>query len=324
MLASKKKALRKTAVDWFLRLQTMDAESSDRNAFEAWLMSSPSHQEAYAEVSGVWQKLDSTTQLEQLASALETKNKSSRSKKIKAVSVAICLILTVCLSVLMVDRWQSPTMQMTASADIGQTKTTVLEDGSKLTINANTNLEVIYYRNKRLIKLNSGEAIFEVTKHAERPFIVESNHARVTVLGTRFAVNRLDKRVRVSVDYGRVKVEGLKTDSNSANAEVTLLSGEVAEIGSDLLPQKVNRPAADAFSFERGIITFTNADMQEISETLSRYRQQPIKVKDGQHMNAKITAVIKSRNVERFLSKLPDLAPVQLEQQPNQLLISNQ
>lgn len=323
MIASKKKALRKTAVDWFLRLQNMDADSSERSAFEAWLISSPLHQEAYAEVSGVWQKLDSTPQLQQLASALEGKNKSSRSVKIKAASVAFSLVLTVCLSLFVVDLWQSqPIMQVIATASIGQTKTQLLDDGSKFTISANSNIEVVYYRNKRLVKLHSGEAIFDVAKNIDRPFIVESANTKVTVLGTRFAVNKLDKLVRVSVDHGRVKVEGASNNPNLSKQEIILSNGEVAEISSGNTPIKVDRPAQDAFSFEKGLITFTNANLSEISETLSRYRQQPVLVKNGQQLNSKITAVIKQRNVENFLNRLPDLAPVRLEQQNGQLLIS--
>lgn len=323
MLTPKQKAIRKAAVDWFVRLQDMPMESPERSGFEAWLMSSPLHQEAYAEVSGVWEKLDSTSQLEQLAGALKSKNKSSRISKIKAVSVSLSLIVTVFLGTFLLYLWQSqPTMQMIASAELGHPQTEILEDGSKLTINANTQLEITYYHNKRLVKLNSGEAIFEVAKNADRPFIVESDHARVTVLGTRFAVNKLNTFVRISVDHGRVKVEKTSTDNNATTQDIVLSNGEVAEVDSGLAPHKVNRPASDAFSFERGLITFTNANMQEISETLSRYRQQPIQVKDGQQINARITAVIKSRNVEKFLVKLPDMAPVNIEQQGDHLMIS--
>ena len=323
MLSSQQKAIRKTAVDWFIRLQDAHIDSSDRNAFEVWLMSSAAHQEAYAEVSGVWDKLDSATQLEELAGALKSKNESSRIKKAKNISVALSLVLTVCLSVFLVQFWYSkPTMHMLATAENGQPKTELLEDGSKLTINAKTQLEVTYYRDKRLVKLMSGEAIFEVAKNADKPFIVESDHTKVTVLGTRFAVNKLGKLIRVSVDHGRVKVESTHTDGNTLQQEVILTNGEVAETQANSSPQKVNRPASDAFSFERGLITFTNANMQEISDTLSRYRQQPVHTKDGQQLNAKITAVIKVRNVEKFLSKLPDMAPVKVEQRESDLLIS--
>lgn len=322
MLTSQQKAIRKTAVDWFIRLQDMHTDSLERNKFEVWLMSDVAHQEAYAEVSGAWDKLDSAAQVEQLASALKSKNESSRLRKIKNVSVALSLLVTVCLSIFLLHSWHSkPMMQMVAIAEIGEPKTTVLEDGSKLTINASTHVEVVYYRDKRLVKLNSGEAIFEVAINTDRPFIVESNHTRVTVLGTRFAVNKLGKLTRVSVDHGRVKVEKTDLQGNAIQA-VILTNGEVAENSEDMPPKKVNRPASDAFSFERGLITFTDANIQEISETLSRYRQQPVHIKDGQRLNAKITAVIKSRNVENFLKKLPDTASVKLEQRENDLLIS--
>jgi TolA-binding protein len=55
--------------------------------------------------------------------------------------------------------------------------------------------------------LASGAADFEVTKHAERNFVVVAGPVRVRVVGTRFRVERAGERTLVSVSEGKVEVQ---------------------------------------------------------------------------------------------------------------------
>ncbi|HEY6079876.1 MAG TPA: FecR family protein [Polyangiaceae bacterium] len=54
--------------------------------------------------------------------------------------------------------------------------------------------------------LTRGAAEFEVTKHAQREFWVLAGPVQVRVVGTRFRVERLGERTRVSVTVGKVEV----------------------------------------------------------------------------------------------------------------------
>ncbi|MFA6179552.1 MAG: FecR domain-containing protein [Candidatus Methylopumilus sp.] len=324
------KSLRETAIKWFMRVQKMDAEHPDRSRFEAWLMADPLHQRAYAEVEGLWENLDSTPQVERLVSALDKKQHISSAKKLKSTFAALGFIVLAAAGVLGYHTWQAqPVMQMIASASMGQIKSQVLSDGSKLTINANSDVEITYYRHQRHVTLKRGEAIFEVARDESRPFVVDSGRAKVTVLGTRFAVNRLQHLVRVSVDHGRVQVESLDTEGKPGSSNIILSNGEVAEVSaqqpanqpSDYTLRRINRPAADAFSFAQGLISFNDAGLEEITETLSRYRTPAVIVQHTAGGQPHITAVIKAHNVEKFLKSLPDLAPVTVQYRPEQTLV---
>ncbi|HEY0268060.1 MAG TPA: FecR/PupR family sigma factor regulator, partial [Methyloradius sp.] len=107
VLGSKKKALRETATTWFVRLQEMDSDHPDRSRFEAWLMSDPSNQEAYSEVTRLWEKLDSTSQLEGLTSKLQQKVKTERTGKIKTALTALSIVVLVASGVYGRQVWQS-------------------------------------------------------------------------------------------------------------------------------------------------------------------------------------------------------------------------
>lgn len=322
--ADKKKYIREAAATWFYRLQDMDIEHPDRSRFEAWLLENTAHQAAFQEVEEISRKLNSMQEVDKLSVALQHQQIKKRSSRIKTGITMLSFALCAVLGHLGYQHWQSqPLSQISASAPPGKTHTQQLEDGSRLTINSKSELEITYYRDKRLAKLNRGEVIFEVVPDANRPFIVDSGSTRITVLGTRFAVNRLSNLVRVSVDHGRVKVESPQSAS-AQSQPVILTDQQVAEVVGQGQPARVNRLAEDGFSFAQGVVTFDNAGIEEITETLARYRQIPIVAQDTNLVPQKISARVSAQNIEGFLTRLPKLMPVEVKTASGQTVVSGQ
>src|SRR5690606_14909490 len=84
----------------------------------------------------------------------------------------------------------------------------ILDDGSLVWLRGGTK---VLYREKpdertRYATFEGEEALFEVTKDAERPFIVECGNTRITVLGTSFSIRSTDGVVEVTVLTGRVNL----------------------------------------------------------------------------------------------------------------------
>lgn len=94
----------------------------------------------------------------------------------------------------------------------GQHSIVALPDGSKVTLNANSNLSYHPYWWQFSRKLNfSGEAFFEVQKG--KKFEVISEKASTTVLGTKFNIYSRNDEYRVYCISGKVKVETKKNKS---------------------------------------------------------------------------------------------------------------
>lgn len=91
----------------------------------------------------------------------------------------------------------------------GQRVSMNLSDGTHVWLNAGSRIEypVVFDRNVRRVKV-SGEAMFEVTHDADRPFIVETFASNIEVLGTKFNVEADESRALFSTTLleGRVKV----------------------------------------------------------------------------------------------------------------------
>lgn len=108
----------------------------------------------------------------------------------------------------------------------------MLEDGSIVYLSEQTSL---YYpdrfaENRREVVLD-GEAFFEVSKHAERPFLIDTELATIEVVGTSFNVKSNDhSSFLLSVRDGEVRVTLKKQ-----RQVVSVKAGETALFDSDQL-----------------------------------------------------------------------------------------
>lgn len=322
--------LREVAIGWFIRIKEAEADDPVRSKFEQWLMASVAHQQAYADVTKVWASFDSPRDLEKLADIADQEaffQQSARARKIKNVIAGALAAVAIGMSGLLAfQTWHAqPVMQMVAQVETGKIQSQRLEDGTLMTMNTGTDIEVTYYRDRRLVTLKRGEAIFEVARDEGRPFIIDSGKARITVLGTRFAVNRLHKLVRVSVDHGTVKVEPQHPATASQARPLILHDGEVAEVKQDATTvTRSHHQAADAFAFEKGMIIFEEADLDEIAETLSRYRKLPLLAEPPVSGKVHISSMLKTNAIETFIHQMPEMAPVHIVPTTKATLIKSQ
>jgi len=97
-----------------------------------------------------------------------------------------------------------------------------LKDGSTLTLSSASTLTFSPSSSKREAQLK-GTGYFEVAKDPERPFIVSTENAIVTVLGTQFSVAEKIDQTIVSVEEGIVRVAAGQT-------ELTLTKGQTASV----------------------------------------------------------------------------------------------
>lgn len=136
-------------------------------------------------------------------------------------------------------RVRAPTLLQTRS---GQTRTVTLADGSRVTLNANSQLRLQpdgWGRFSREVWL-SGEAFFEIEKTTDhRRFIVHTDQTAVEVLGTKFNVLARRRRTNVVLLEGRVE---LRTEARPALA---LTPGDWVQVAPLLTTRR--RVRAEAF-----------------------------------------------------------------------------
>lgn len=334
---------REEAARWFIRMHR-DAGArpgaADAAAWRRWMDADPRHAAEYAAFEALWQDFDSTPRTEALATAVDTAARQRRDTRSNArraiITRGVLGVAGLGTAGLLAWRgwleWQDTTVfALARDSAIGERIVLNLPDASVLTLGPASRIATRYTRRQRAVVLEQGEALFDVARDAGRPFTIAAGQARITVLGTRFTVNRLPGLVRVSVEHGTVR---LAVKGAEGAPFLLLQAGEVGELpdesagaapgaapGADgahasPLPRRVQRDARDSFSsIERGLIVFDSAGLGEIAATLSRWRRQPVRaaVADGTG-GPRITAAVQRADVESFLDALPRIAAVRVQE----------
>ncbi|MEQ3443147.1 FecR domain-containing protein [Pseudoalteromonas sp. BZP1] len=88
----------------------------------------------------------------------------------------------------------------------GEQKTVELKDGSILTLNAQTQVDIEFSSKQRLIKLNQGEIHLVAKTNSSWPLVVETDKATATALGTQFSVKRHEQGTFVVVSESKVEL----------------------------------------------------------------------------------------------------------------------
>ncbi|MBE9585823.1 FecR domain-containing protein [Mucilaginibacter sp. JRF] len=215
------------------------------------------------------------------------------------------LLLVICGAALFLyPRYTKPTevaylTEQTASA---KTKVVTLADGTRVTLNANSELRYPenFNGDKREVYL-TGEAYFQVFHNADKPFVIHSGNLLTHVLGTTFTVSAYPKSVsplNVTVLTGKVAVK-----HEQANALAVLTRGQSATMrqGKSAFELDTLKNPEDAIAWIDDKLIFENANMKEVASVLSNKYGVTINIADDQLAAQHITAIFQGQTLSGIL-----------------------
>lgn len=143
----------------------------------------------------------------------------------------------------------------------------VLNDGTKVTLNANSRMKypMVFSSGKREVYLD-GEAFFEVTKNENAPFWVSGKNFGVRVLGTTFNVMNYDDEVMSSVTLLSGSVE-----MNMKDTTVRMEPGEQIEVRQNEFIGKREVDPSPYISWMEDKFCFENERLEVILRKLGRW-----------------------------------------------------
>lgn len=185
-------------------------------------------------------------------------------------AVAACLALAI---------WFNQSVELSAGA--GDTTTVSLPDGSSLRLNSGSTVKYPRHMGSvgSLLKLKrsvavTGEVFFEVGQDANRPFIVSTDNASLTVIGTSFNVRARHESgvavTRVTLITGSLEVAGSTRDGITE----IVRPGQTVEVAGTGAPvTRTDVAAQHAVSWLDGGFSYSNEPLAEIvAEIARRYR----------------------------------------------------
>jgi transmembrane sensor len=266
------RAIRAQAAVWVTDLHGPDRSAALEAGLRRWLAEDPRHSQAFELATEAWQRTGN------LQAPLS--NPSERSHRAPAYTfagaAALCLLLAAAFYWL-----KGPAL----STGYAEQKTVDLADGTQVTLNANSRLLVNYTNEVRQITLTRGEALFNVTKHQSRPFVVVLGHRKVIALGTSFEVRRedsLDPSFTVTLIEGRIAIRPLSTPNilpiEPGDAITLLKPGQRLRFAANA-PDALDSPPIDKVTaWQHGQLIFEDTSIRDAAKEFNRYGKRRLTI----------------------------------------------
>jgi transmembrane sensor len=325
------------AAVWTWRLDSGELTDGERAQLEGWLRQDARHRRAFDELSRTWSALDRLSEQpedEKIAALARSAYRPDvltaarpaprRRKRYWEMAAAAMLVIAVGATLWLAQR---PALQLVSTA-VGQERHVALPDGTKVTLNTNTLLAVDFTRGRRDIYLRKGEAHFDVTHDASRPFFVHAGDAVIRDVGTQFEVRlRTDQDVDVLVNEGRVEVRGRGAtagqDGSGGGAAGSdgswvraLSAGEQLLIAGPVLKVVAVSPrqVADELAWRTGALVFQGEPLSQAIAEVGRYTRTRIVLTGPQVASLRISGRFRTDDVPGFFQALQEALPVRVSQ----------
>jgi transmembrane sensor len=288
------------AAEWFAKMSDRQVSEQDLRALEAWRARSPANRIAYQELAAIWGNPSLNRALGDAAAGAETL-RPARTRRSWATPIGFAAAASVAVFAFLLLRYELPGLRETTTnyeTVVGERRVVQLSDGSSVTLNTATRMDVTFRDDERYLRLGQGETYIDV-KRDGRPFVVEGGSGRIRVLGTAFNVRVSASQMDVVVERGRVAVSAAGANATGQVLEpqqaVTVQGGRVGS----------TRPASgEVADWRDGWLDFSDESLASVVRELNRYHSGDIRLGREELANLKVTGRIDLADVDRALRPL--------------------
>jgi transmembrane sensor len=314
------------AAQWWVVLRDGSASAAERREFAGWVAQDPGRVEAMLRVARIHKSVSqpdvhwpATSREELIRQAKAGAGEAVvplRGRKVQrpeagrrpamrtALGLAASLLLVVSLS------WFALAGGQDFQTEVGEQRSVMLKDGSRVTLNTASRMDVRLREDRRVIRLVKGEALFEVAPDAERPLDVQVGDVVVRAVGTQFDIDLRATRTVITVIEGRVAVIPAGTSGDQAPM---LLAGERLVIDAQGLQQvEKGVDLHEATAWTQRQLVFRRRPLGEIADELSRYNVARVEIRSPALKAREVTGTFRTDDLTTFVALLSGIPGVRV------------
>jgi transmembrane sensor len=322
------RAIRAQAAVWVTDLHGPDRSAALEADLRRWLSEDPRHAQAFELATDAWQRSgnlpvylpEESRPSIPLSSLGLSRKPRRRTGFIGAGAVALALLLAGAFY------WLKDPALATGYAE---QKTVDLADGTQVTLNANSRLIVNYTDRAREVSLTQGEALFNVTKHQSRPFLVIIGSRKVIALGTSFEVRREDARdpsFTVTLIEGRVAIEPLSAPNllpvEPGEAITLLAPGQRLRFAGNA-PDAIDSPPIDKVTaWQRGQLIFEDTSIRDAAKEFNRYGKRRLAIDASVPSTIRVGGVFRIGDPDSFARAMANAYQLRIIENTNEIKLT--
>lgn len=289
----------------------------DIELFDAWLAQEDSHGLAWDRAQRALDTLDSARDDDLLAELRAEAREAGPEQGIRWTRWATAAVVAVAMAGGTYTVWnrpgapvqvaEAPAQASTYVAAKGEVRQVRLADGSTITLDTDSAVEVAFADRQRNMTLLKGRAFFAVKHDPARPFAVRAGGHEIVALGTQFDVRLDPGSFHVVLVQGRVSVS-----TGSGSAPVVLNAGQQL-VQSDAGKAIVSSATVeDSRTWQQGLATFRDKPLAAVADELNRYTSERLVVRDPSVAELHVSGVFRTGDVARFGRTLAEIYPVRV------------
>jgi transmembrane sensor len=315
------------AAYWRARMDG-DPTEADWLGFTVWLEARPANRRAFDELDLILGDMDEhkNTLAAHLADTAPTGSVGGnvvplrRMTATRALAWATGLAAAAALLFVMLPGHAPRTTTYAWATKVGERQDVALEDGSVIHLNTDTVLTASFTAAARTIRMDKGEALFDVSVDPKRPFSVVAGDQRVEVIGTAFNVLRHDGSVTVTVSRGIVRAsigaEGI------AQSPVKLTIGDQYSRREGQAEYQVGKVDPSAtLAWREGRLFYDDAELSRVVSDLNRNFPLQIAVSDDAVRKLRFSGVLKIDDEMSMLHRLESFLPITMQAEDNRIVL---
>ncbi|WP_160142137.1 FecR domain-containing protein [Pigmentiphaga humi] len=300
------KRILQEAAQWFAVLHFGDAREEDRARWRAWLgMPGSAQHAAWRRVEAISGRFGAAAELPGRF-ALHARGGASRRKALGALA-ALGGSAAAAWMGSRTQAWES--MRADLSTATGEIREQTLADGTRIWLNTASAIDVRYGVRERRVRLLHGEVHVATApdpgRAGPRPFYLDTAHARLRPLGTRFTVRQGRETSLLSVEAGAVEIAPA-----GGGAAKVVEAGRRARFSAS----GVDAPGpltGVAHGWTRGVLVVQDVRLDDFLAELGRYRRGRLGC-DPDVAGLRLAGVYSVRDTDHALAALEHALPVEV------------
>ncbi len=318
---------------WIAKLHGDTRGRALEDGLRRWLLADPDNARAFELATEVW---EDAVNLRCLVPFQRSVRKQSGWRWRPVLAAASCAMLLVIAGLVWMQYWG------VISTAVGEQRQLVLEDGTRVFLNTDTRIAVKYDERARRVELRRGEALFNVAKRSDWPFIVVVGDRQVRALGTSFVVRKDAERLAVTLVEGSVLVTPVLSVNHdvvpvvieapgaiaqtpaveSNSGEFTLTPGQRLTFSNDA-PIKLDTPSVErTTAWRRGQVILDDTPLQAAAAEMNRYNEIKLVVQEPETAALLINGLFQAGDSTHFANAVAQAYGLTISERAGEIVLS--
>ncbi len=308
-----------------IRYLAKECDATEVQKLESWVKESKENQKLFVQlkklstlsslkrpmdVSEDWKKLQNTIQPKAKVVSIDSTSKK-RTYLQWGVAAAIISILSLTFYLTTLN----PSEEYKTQTAINEIQDMELADHSIVDLDVGATLTYPEkFSDKRIVKL-TGTAFFDIERDEEHPFIIETQNARIEVLGTSFLVKSDANRTEVIVKTGKVSL------SNKKQGKVILNIGDKGILSNEKI-EKFTNTDSNFLSWKTKELKFENNSLSYVVSKINETYHSDIKFEDKNIRTCSLSAEFKNQDLKVVLGVVSEALDLIITEKDSTIWIS--